>query len=50
MRTGIAISPDQAITSAIDSHVQAEQHDQDEEDGQAGALAPVASQARKINN
>jgi hypothetical protein len=32
---------DQAITSAIDSHVQAEQHDRDEDDGQAGALAPV---------
>jgi len=34
---------DQAITSAIDSHVQAEQHhDPDEDDGQAGALAPVS--------
>jgi integrase len=33
---------DQAITSAIDSHVQAEQHhDPGEDDGQAGALAPV---------
>ena len=31
---------DQAITSAIGSHVQAEQRDNDD-DGQAGALAPV---------
>jgi hypothetical protein len=33
---------DQAITNAIDSHVQAEQRDDGEDnDGQAGALAPV---------
>jgi integrase len=34
---------DQAITSAIDSHVQAEQRsdDDDHDDGQAGVLAPV---------
>jgi len=33
---------DQAITSAIDSHVQAEQHLHPDEDfGQASALAPV---------
>jgi hypothetical protein len=33
---------DQAITSAIDSHVQAEQGgDEDDDDGQAGVLAPV---------
>jgi integrase len=31
---------DQAITNAIDSHVQAEQRG-DDDDGQAGALAPV---------
>jgi hypothetical protein len=42
---------DQAIASAIDHHVQAEQHPGDEDDdGQAGTLAPVGSQARKINN
>ncbi len=32
---------DQAITSAIDSHVQAEQRSDEDDDGQAGALAPV---------
>jgi integrase len=33
---------DQAITNAIDSHVQAEQRgDEDDDDGQAGVLAPV---------
>jgi hypothetical protein len=31
---------DQAITNAIDSHIQAEQRG-DEDDGQAGVLAPV---------
>jgi len=36
---------DRAITDAIDSHVQAERHDDD--DGQA--LAPVGLIARKIN-
>jgi len=35
-----AHSADQAITSAIDSHVQAERLD-DDDDGQAGGLAPV---------
>jgi hypothetical protein len=33
---------DQAITSAIDSHVQAEQRG-DDDDGQAGTLAPWAT-------
>ncbi len=37
---------DQAITNAIDSHVQAEQHGRDEDDGQAGALAPGGLMAR----
>jgi integrase len=32
---------DQAITSAIDSHVQAEQRGDEDDDGQAGVLAPV---------
>jgi integrase len=32
---------DQAITSAIDSHVQAEQRSDEDDDGQAGGLAPV---------
>jgi Phage integrase family len=32
---------DRAITDAIDSHVQAERPDDDDDDGQAGALAPV---------
>lgn len=32
---------DQAITSAIDSHVQAEQRGDDDDDGQAGVLAPM---------
>ena len=32
---------DQAITSAIDQHVQAEQYGDEDDDGQAGALAPV---------
>ena len=32
---------DQTITSAIDSHVQAEQRGDEVGDGQAGALAPV---------
>ena len=32
---------DQAITRAIDTHVQAEQRDEDDDDGQAGVLAPV---------
>jgi integrase len=31
---------DQAITSAIDSHVQAEQRGDEDDDGQAGTLAP----------
>jgi hypothetical protein len=31
---------DRAITDVIDSHVQAERHG-DDDDGQAGALAPV---------
>jgi hypothetical protein len=33
---------DQAITATIDSHVQAEQRHDDDDDGQAGALAPVS--------
>ena len=33
---------DQAITRAIDTHVQAEQADDDDEDGPAGVLAPVS--------
>jgi len=38
-----ACGADQAITSAIDSHVQGDQlHHPDEDDGQAGALAPVS--------
>ena len=32
---------DQAITSAIDSHVQAEQRGDEDDDGQADVLAPV---------
>jgi integrase len=32
---------DQAITSAIDSHVQAEQRGDEDDDGRAGTLAPV---------
>ncbi len=32
---------DQAITNAIDSHVQAEQRGDEDDDRQAGALAPV---------
>jgi len=32
---------DQAITSAIDNHVQAEQANGDDDDGEAGVLAPV---------
>jgi hypothetical protein len=32
---------DQAITDAIDSHVQAEQCGHEDDDGQAGVLAPV---------
>ena len=32
---------DQAITDAIDSHVQAEQRGHEDDDGQAGVLAPV---------
>ena len=32
---------DQSITRAIDSHVQAEQANDDDDDGQAGVLAPV---------
>jgi integrase len=32
---------DQAITSAIDDHVQAEQANGDDDDGEAGVLAPV---------
>jgi hypothetical protein len=32
---------DQAITRAIDTHVQAEQASDDDDDGLAGALAPV---------
>jgi hypothetical protein len=32
---------DQAITNAIDSHVQAEQSSDEDDDGQAGTLAPV---------
>ena len=32
---------DQAITSAIDSHVQTEQRGDEDDDGQAGVLAPV---------
>jgi hypothetical protein len=31
---------DQAITSAIDTHVQAEQRNDDDDDGPAGVLAP----------
>jgi hypothetical protein len=34
---------DQAFTSAIDSHVQAEQHGYEDDGGQAGALAPWAN-------
>jgi hypothetical protein len=42
---------DQAITSAIDHHVQAKQQpDGEDDDGQAGALAPRGLMARKINN
>ncbi len=33
---------DQAITNAIDSHVQAEQRGDEDDDGQPGALAPVS--------
>jgi integrase len=33
---------DQSITDAIDRHVQAERADKDEDDGEAGALAPVS--------
>ena len=36
---------DQTITSAIDSHVQAEQRGDEVGDGQAGALAPWADDA-----
>ena len=37
-----ACGADQAITNAIDSHVQAEQRGgEDDDDGQAGVLAPV---------
>ena len=36
----LARGTDQAITSAINQHVQAEQRGEDE-DGQAGAIAPV---------
>jgi hypothetical protein len=32
---------DQAITRAIDTHVQAEQADDDDDDGSAGVLVPV---------
>jgi integrase len=32
---------DQAITSAIDTHVQAEQRGEDDDDGPTGVLAPV---------
>ena len=32
---------DQAITSAIDSHVQAGQRSDEDDDGQTGTLAPV---------
>lgn len=32
---------DEATTSAIDSHVQAEQRSDEDDDGQAGGLAPV---------
>ena len=32
---------DQAMTDAIDTHVQAEQHSDEDDDGQAGTLAPV---------
>lgn len=32
---------DQAITNAMDTHLQAEQHKEDDDDGQAGTLAPV---------
>jgi Phage integrase family len=39
---------DQAITRAIDTHVQAEQRDEDDDDGQAGVLAPGGLMARKI--
>jgi integrase len=37
-----ARSADQAITRAIDTHVHAEQADDDDDDGSAGVLAPVA--------
>ncbi len=42
---------DQAITSAIDAHVQAEQaEDDDDEDGTAGVLVPAGTlMAREIN-
>ena len=37
-----ARGPDQAITDAINKHVQAEHHaDDDDDDGLAGALVPV---------
>ncbi|HUK68485.1 MAG TPA: site-specific integrase [Streptosporangiaceae bacterium] len=36
-----ARGPDQSITRAIDSHVQAEQANDDDDDGEAGTLAPV---------
>jgi hypothetical protein len=32
---------DQAITSAIDTHVQAEQRGEDDDNGPTGVLAPV---------
>ena len=38
---------DQAITRAIDTHVQVEQANDDDDDGSAGVLAPVGSQARR---
>jgi integrase len=36
-----SLGADQAITDAIDRHVQAEQTDDEDDDGEAGALAPV---------
>ena len=39
----------QPITNAIDSHVQAEQRG-DDDDGQAGVLAPMGSRARRFND
>jgi hypothetical protein len=41
---------DQAITSAIDSHVQVEQSRREDGNGQASVFGPRGLMARKINN